>query len=290
MKTIKVQIIHASADGHAGGNPAGVVLEADTLSNAEKLEIARRVGLSETAFVSQSSTADFKLDFFTPNKQIPHCGHATIATFSYLKQQGEIIGEKSSKETIDGIRAIYFEGDLAFMEQGPPKYIPLSDDDRRLALKSLGIIDDDLLIGFEPAIVNTGNSFLIIPVSHEALLQNMKPDMAGIEKVSANYNLIAFYVYAPSSQQNVDATARMLGPYYGIPEEAATGMAAGPLACYLDRFSGSQDEVVITQGRFMTSPSPSRIMVRLEKKNGVISKLFAGGNAYVARQMVIELD
>ena len=66
------------------------MLDADRLTSQQKQEIATKVGLSETAFVSPSSVAEFKLDFFTPVKQIPHCGHATIGTFTYLKKNGMI--------------------------------------------------------------------------------------------------------------------------------------------------------------------------------------------------------
>ena len=89
-KIVTVQILNAFAENGTGGNPAGVVLNADDLSDKNKLEIAKKVGLSETAFVSKSNTEDFKLDFFTPNKQIAHCGHATVATFSYLRQIGTL--------------------------------------------------------------------------------------------------------------------------------------------------------------------------------------------------------
>ncbi|WP_262503026.1 PhzF family phenazine biosynthesis protein [Polaribacter glomeratus] len=67
-KIVKVQILNAFAENGKGGNPAGVVLNANDLSNKDKLEISKKVGLSETAFVSKSKTEDFKLDFFTPNK------------------------------------------------------------------------------------------------------------------------------------------------------------------------------------------------------------------------------
>jgi len=289
--SIDVRVIHAFADNNAGGNPAGVVLDADRLTSDQKQEVARRAGLSETAFVSSSKLADFKLDFFTPNRQIPHCGHATVATFSYLKQLGKIKGDRSSKETIDGIRQIYFEGDLAFMEQGAPTFTALTDEDRVNTLKGLRIGENDLLSGYEPFIVNTGNNFLIVSVEDEGRLKNMRPDLELIEKVSAKYNLIAFYVYALGSDSDAVATTRMFGPYYGIPEEPATGMAAGPLACYLNRFGNiKNDELVITQGRFMIPPSPSRIVVRLDKENGAIKKLFAGGRAYVKQQLVVELN
>jgi PhzF family phenazine biosynthesis protein len=103
-KKIDVQILNAFVDNNRGGNPAGVVLNADDLTNEQKLKIASKIGLSETAFVSRSASADFKLDFFTPTRQIAHCGHATIATFSYLSQTGLIKSTASSKETIDGRR------------------------------------------------------------------------------------------------------------------------------------------------------------------------------------------
>ena len=64
---IEIQIINAFTDGESGGNPAGVVLDADKISVRHKLKIAAKVGLSETAFVSSSKSADFKLEFFTPH-------------------------------------------------------------------------------------------------------------------------------------------------------------------------------------------------------------------------------
>ncbi|MEP2669202.1 MAG: PhzF family phenazine biosynthesis protein [Cyclobacteriaceae bacterium] len=291
MRSIKVNIIHAFEDNLKGGNPAGVVLEADELDNNQKLAIAAKVGLSETAFVSRSLVSDFKLDFFTPSKQIPHCGHATVATFSYLKKRGRIAKNTSSKETIDGTRQIFFDEDLVFMEQRAPEFIPLEQSDKEESLQGLKITSAYLIKGLEPMIVNTGNNFLIVPVQNEKILQNLKPDLSVIERVSEKYNLIAFYVYAPAQSHEAVATTRMFGPYYGIPEEAATGMAAGPLACYLHQYCNmTQDELVITQGRFMHPPSPSRILVRLEKEDNKIKKLFAGGRAYVEREFNLEID
>ncbi len=65
---VTIAIVDAFIDGGEGGNPAGVVLDADDLSASQKRAIAAKVGLSETAFVSKSNSADFKLDFFTPQK------------------------------------------------------------------------------------------------------------------------------------------------------------------------------------------------------------------------------
>ena len=82
--------------------------------------------------------------------------------------------------------------------------------------------------------------------------------------------MIGFYVY--SAQTNVsgrDAGARMFAPRYGIPEESATGMAAGPLACYLyDVLGVRKDTFVIEQGHLMPTPSPSVITVKLDLRAG----------------------
>jgi PhzF family phenazine biosynthesis protein len=85
---IQVNIINAFSIDNTGGNPAGVVWNADALSSAARQQLATQLGFPETAFVSAARWADIKLDFFTPEKQIPHCGHATIAVFSYLRQKG----------------------------------------------------------------------------------------------------------------------------------------------------------------------------------------------------------
>ena len=171
MKEVIVKVVYAFSIEGTGGNPAGVVLNANSLTSDEKQNIAAQVGLSEVAFVSSSNKADFKLDFFTPTRQIAHCGHATIAAFTYLKQNGSIKKDKSSKETIDGIRDIYYRNGMAYMEQTSPTYLNV-DLDLPEILLSLNIKANDLLKNFSPVIINTGNSFLIIPLKNTSLLQN----------------------------------------------------------------------------------------------------------------------
>lgn len=288
MKKIKLLIMHAFANNHTGGNPAGLVLESDNLTIAEKQEIARKAGFSETAFVSRSTVADFKLEFFTPSRQIPHCGHATVAAFSYLKANGQITTNSATKETIDGIRRIYFEGELAFMEQREPQFQSLREQDLQNLLSAQGLSDEDLLPGLLPQIVNTGNAFLIIPLRRSEILKAIQPDENNIWELSENYGLIGFYLFVPTPERPVDVTTRMFAPFYGIAEEAATGMAAGPLAAYLDKYCMMSSEIfLIEQGCYMQPSSPSRILVKLEKENGRIQRLYAGGKAYLARERKI---
>ncbi len=277
---IEVPVVSAFVDGDSGGNPAGVVLNAERFSYEQKQKIAAAVGLSETAFVSPSDSADIKLEFFTPARQIAHCGHATIATFSYLRQNGLLTHDRSSKETIDGRRSINMEGDLAYMEQKAPRYEQLTDADLQLVQTALGITSADLIAGAEPKLVNTGNSFVVIGIRNAEVIKGLQPDFDLIEKLSDALDLIGFYVFSFDGIGNGrDAGARMFAPRYGIQEESATGMAAGPLACYLREHLGiDTQEFSLEQGRWMSPPSPSVINVRLHiGVNGNIESLFAGG-------------
>lgn len=289
LQTIEVQILNAFVDNGKGGNPAGVVLDADHLSDSQKLKIAKAVGLSETAFVSTSEEADFKLDFFTPTKQIAHCGHATIATFSYLSELGKIPNSESSKETIDGNRKIRVSEGLAFMEQKSPTYIDVSHQKKKI-LASLNLTEKDLLPNSDISLVNTGNSFLVLPVANSKVLENINPNYDLIAGISEVFDLIGYYVFTlDTANQNRDVTTRMFAPRYGIEEEAGTGMAAGPLACYLyDKLGIKKDRFMIQQGKFMRIPSISLIIVELTLLKGKIIGLMAGGKGIAVSKKVIE--
>ncbi|MBW1296294.1 PhzF family phenazine biosynthesis protein [Aquimarina litoralis] len=290
-KLIIVQILNAFAENNKGGNPAGVVLGADNLSHEYKLEIAKKVGLSETAFVSQSQTADFKLDFYTPTKQIAHCGHATIATFSYLKQLGRLTTNDLSKETIDGNRKIKIIDELAFMEQMAPKYSNVKDKEIHI-LESLGLTKNQIIDKAPIQVVNTGNSFLIVPVKSSEDLASIKPNYDQINKVSEELDLIGYYVFTNDmTSEKLDATSRMFAPRYGILEESGTGMAAGPLACYLyDILKVNKKRFQIQQGKFMEKPSQSLIIVDLNIEHHQIKSLMAGGKGILKNQLEIEIS
>lgn len=287
---IEIQIINAFIDGESGGNPAGVVLDADEFSARQKSKIAAKIRLSEIAFVSSSKSADFKLDFFTPKRQIAHCGHATIATFSYLQQLGRIGKAATSKETIDGDRNIFIDGDMAFMEQLAPSYKEV-DHHMDSLISSLGIAGQGLLSNHEPIIVNTGNSFLVVPLKNEITVLSAHPDFEKIHKISEELDLIGYYIFSENTKlPERDPGTRMFAPRYGINEESATGMAAGPLACYLYDKMGINTEVyLIEQGYFMKPPSPSVLTVKLNFENGKIAGLIAGGKAKVIKSLTISI-
>ncbi|MEQ8709177.1 MAG: PhzF family phenazine biosynthesis protein [Rhodospirillales bacterium] len=296
-KTVSVGVVNAFVVDGQGGNPAGVVLDADDLGEVDMQAVAARVGLSETAFVSRSDVAGFRLDFFTPNRRIPHCGHATIATFSYLAEQGRVGDGETSKQTIEGPRKIVMRDGMAFMEQLAPAYRASADwvadgvTEAQL-LASIGLSADHLDPRFGPVIVNTGNSFALVAVRSGEDLGNLTPDMDAISAISEKLDLIGYYVFTTdATATSGDATTRMFAPRFAIPEEAATGMAAGPLACLLqDSLPEKKATWIIEQGHYMATPSPSRITVELDLDGDRITGLLAGGYGRLMREMTVTLD
>jgi PhzF family phenazine biosynthesis protein len=208
----------------------------------------------------------------------------TIAAFSHLDALGRIPKPDTSKETIDGPRRILTKEGAAYMEQLAPRYSGAQEwiekgvklDD---VLSSLEVDKTDLDQRFAPVLVNTGNSFIVVGLSDAASLAKIRPDLAKIKQISEQLDLIGYYVLTKDpSITSRDATTRMFAPRYAIDEEAATWMAAGPLACVLHDFGGtSQRSFEIEQGVFMNPASQSLIKVELDIENGAITGLMAGG-------------
>ena len=290
---IDVNIVASLTDEGIGGNPAGVVIDANGLDADQKLHIARQVGLSETAFVSKSDIAPVKLEFFTPTRQIAHCGHATIAAFSLLRQLGRIADGWSSKETIDGCRRILIQDDVVLMEQRSPIYQPVTAGSAlatRIAA-SIGANPANIFDVAVPTVVSTGNRFLTIALRDERAVADVQPQHEAIEAISEELDLIGYYLFSTTTRvPGRHAGARMFAPRFGIPEESATGTAAGPLACFLYENMGIQDrEIAVEQGRLMQPASPSLIKVTLDTDEGGIVRVMAGGTAVVKESRRVEI-
>ena len=286
--SVTVAIVTAFADGENGGNPAGVVLNADALTPQQKLIIAQQVGLSETAFVASSNDADFAVTFFTPEQQIPHCGHATVATFSYLSAKGLCKQGLNLKASIEGNREIQVTGDYIAMTQPAPTYHPLHCK-QSAVLQALALDQQQTIT--EPVIVSTGNKFLLLGVQNADVLASLQPDLAAIHAISEQHDLVGFYVFTTDTNQvNRDVSTRMFAPRYGIAEESATGTAAGPLACYLyDKLDIVKPTIYVEQGYAMQPPQPSCITVSLSTTNGKITSLMVGGKGCYETERQITL-
>lgn len=141
-------------------------------------------------------------------------------------------------------------------------------------------------------IVSTGLPTLIVPVNSAAVLARIRPDFALVEKISASLDLTDFYAFTTQTITPArDASARMFAPLVGINEESATGMAAGPLSCYLhDQLGIAKERIVIEQGHFMKPPSPSELIAEISVRDGKIQDLIVGGRGMISRSMEVDID
>ncbi|WP_442599865.1 PhzF family phenazine biosynthesis protein [Neobacillus sp. D3-1R] len=257
-----------------GGNPAGVVLETNGLTDIEMLEIAKKVGFSETAFVFPSSQADYRIRYFTPNEEVDICGHATIATFSLLLQKTLVQPSNFLIETKAGLLNIQVNKDHSvYLEQNRPIFgTRLAADE---IVRSLGLEEDDLAGDLPIQIVSTGLHDMMIPVKSLTVLNNLNPNFSKIKEISRKWDVIGYHVFTLETVHDSSAHCRNFAPLYDINEESATGTSNAALACYLANYRGMEWNYRFEQGYGMNRPS--EIIVNLEYDSGEISFVQVGG-------------
>ncbi|MDY0138536.1 MAG: PhzF family phenazine biosynthesis protein [Candidatus Izemoplasmatales bacterium] len=257
-----------------GGNKAGVYLEADQLKVEDMQRIAKEVNYSETAFVSKSEIADFKVRFFTPTNEVDLCGHATIATFNLLKNLKLINEGIYTQETKAGILKLDVQDDFVFMEQPKPVFSEFVD------LNELVECFTNLKISknFKPQVISTGIKEIFLPVEDISTLNNLNPYFDKMISLAKKHNAIGIHAFCIDN--DCDAYGRNFAPVVGIEEESATGTSNGALACYLFKYYKNKHNFILRQGYSMNQPS--EIVVNLETDSlDNISKVWVGGKANI---------
>ncbi|MDW2800801.1 PhzF family phenazine biosynthesis protein [Clostridium boliviensis] len=287
---VKVYKLNSFAKTKEGGNAAGVVIDADSLSEKEMGKIAAILGFSETAFLLPSDAADFRVRFFTPKEEVDLCGHATIAAFHTMAHLGLLKPDKYKQETKAGILGIEIKEDHSVMMNQPvPVFSEIIEKDE--LADSLNI-DTSQMPGDLPAqIVSTGLRDIMIPVKSIEILNEMRPDMEKIKIISQKYNAVGYHVFTLESLHGANANCRNFAPLYEIPEESATGTSNGALGCYLYHYgkikSGQESNIVFEQGYSMKKPS--EILVSLSVNQNEIQEVRVGGSAKNLTLSEIEL-
>ncbi len=277
---VKVYKLNSFAKTKEGGNAAGVVINADSLSEKDMIKIAAILGFSETAFILPSEAADFRVRFFTPKEEVDLCGHATIAAFHTMAHLGLLKPGKYKQETKAGILGIEIKEDHSvMMNQTVPVYSVIIEKEG--LADSLNIDSSQMLEDLPAQIVSTGLRDIMIPVKSIEILNAMKPDMEKIKMISQKYNAVGYHVFTLQSLYGANASCRNFAPLYEIPEESATGTSNGALGCYLYHYgkinSGQESNIVFEQGYSMKKPS--EILVSLSVNENEIQEVRVGGNA-----------
>ncbi|MET9232721.1 PhzF family phenazine biosynthesis isomerase [Lentzea sp. NPDC003310] len=231
----------------AGGNPAGVVLDASELGDDEMLGIAAKVGYSETAFVVPRGERVFDVRYFSPKAEVPFCGHATIATSVALAER---IGDGPlTFHTPAGEITIETNGGTATLTSVPTSSAPAAPELVSAALEALGYKE----IGDLPVHVAFGGArHLVIPVQDREQLRSLSYDFDALRDLMLAHDLTTVHLFWRESAGLVHA--RDPFPVGGVVEDAATGAAAAAFGGYLRDLEGPQ-RFVISQGEDMGRPS-----------------------------------
>ena len=266
-----------------GGNPLAVFTDPGGLEEADHLKIAREMNLSETTFVypPQNPKADFRIRIFTPGKEIPFAGHPTLGTAHILWETGKITSTSDSVilEMGAGLSKVTKNQNNLFMEQPVPSFGDKIETVDQVA-KALSIDPKQIDTRFPIQIVSTGFPALYIPLTNLKAVQNVELNLPVLKEVLGSVDMI--YVFTSETlEPRSTVHSRAFAPFIGIPEDPATGSAAGALGAYLvqhqviENFDPSA--IVIEQGYEMDRPST--IQVSIGKTDGEIDSIQVGGQA-----------
>jgi PhzF family phenazine biosynthesis protein len=280
------------------GNPTGVVLNADALSEAQMLAIARELNNAETAFILAPDADDHtvRARFFTPRSEAGFVGHATIAAQYVLSRRHDAPRwqrQKSKAGIVDiEVRGSNEERRIAIRRSPPPIGRELNDRERLAVLDALALASESLDTRIPPRIVGAAGTRLLIGVRGPEPLKQLKPDLARLTTLSAQIGAGGYFVFTLVSNASDHLTeARMFCPALGIAEDPVSGNAHGLLGAYLAwlglltrngeraRFSGVQG---------YSLHRPGRVEVELEFAGGELAGVWISGQAVSIFQTEIE--
>jgi trans-2,3-dihydro-3-hydroxyanthranilate isomerase len=229
------------------GNQLGVFLDGRSFDSETMQTLARELNFAETVFLlPPESDGDVRVRIFTPGGELPFAGHPVLGTAFVVGTA--LATERVVLETGAGPVPVGLEredGRISFgrMSQPLPTYQPFDRADALLA--AVGVERSELPV----EIYHIGPEHTYIALPSEDAVAALRPDMARLQDFGTAANC-----FAGSGRR---WKTRMFCPAAGVPEDAATGSAAGPLALHLARHGAIEfgDEIEIRQGEEINRPS-----------------------------------
>jgi len=298
-RPIKVFQVDAFTQQLFTGNPAGVVLGAEVLSDDEMLAIARELNNGDTAFVlpPEGDDHDVRVRFFTPRTESSFVGHATIAT-QYVLSEAAGSPRRRRQRQKAGLVDVEIRGTgpdrrIAVRQPAPVLGRELNERERLAVLDALALSSADLDPRCEMRIVGSAGNRLLIGVRGTQQLRQLKPDFNRLTTLSAQLGASGHFVFTlESGVEGCLTQSRMFCPAIGIPEDPVSGNAHGLLGAYLlhhDLLQRKGDHAHFSgaQGQFMNRPG--RVDVDLEFKGNSLDGVWIIGSAAMVFETTIAL-
>ncbi|MDW5472270.1 PhzF family phenazine biosynthesis isomerase [Staphylococcus equorum] len=262
MKSIKVYHYDAFSKKPNKGNPAGVVLNGDDLTETEMQNVAFKVGFNETAFPIASDRADLRIRYFSPKQEMELCGHATMATIYALKTNGWL--ENKTELTIEtnvGVLPIRItkneQNEIHItMKQALPQFKKFKGSRYDLA-KTIGIEETDFVDELPIMYGSTGAWTLLIPIKSLDIFNKMEPNNKAFSSI---LNEIPNASVHPFCLETYYEEADMHGRHFsstfsGTIEDPVTGTASGVMGAYFAKYIKKECDMpinlIVEQGQEM---------------------------------------
>ncbi len=249
----------------SGGNPAGVILDADHLEATEMQQIASDVGYSETAFVlrNRRDGGDYGLRFFSPLAEVPFCGHATIATSIALAEAGARGPFRFATGAGDIVASTTRAGGRlsASLRSVPGHSRPVSSGALSAALDALAWSAEDLDPSFPSHVAYAGAHHLVLVAKTRQRLADLSYDFPALKGLSEREGWTTLQLIWPETSTVFHS--RNPFPIGGVVEDPATGAAAAAFGAYLRETGRVSTPTTFTllQGEDMGRPSEISVRV-----------------------------
>lgn len=278
MRTLRYVLIDVFTDRPLAGNALAVFTDARGVDAAQMQAIAREMNLSETTFVLPAEAGGHaRVRIFTPTRELPFAGHPVLGTAFVLGQPMQV--EAVRLETGVGTLRITLEREgprvtFGWMQQPVPTIEPWGEREAGELCAALGLEASTLPV----TLYDNGMRHVYVAASDVSAVARLRPDLARLPSLpSRGFNAFA----TTRTGGRVHVRTRMFAPGDGVPEDPATGSAAGPLAVHLVRHGllPLGDTVEIEQG--LEVGRPSRLWARVHGHADVIEAVEVGGSAVV---------
>ena len=261
-------IVDAFTERPYSGNPAGVVyLGGEPFpEEAVCIKAAAELRFSETAFIRKLTETEYAVRYFTPVCEAALCGHATVASFSFLRDK-KICGLGDMLvHTKSGDIRVTVEKSSVWLDMAEARTIKLfSDEEARGLYRAFGLAERWSEAGLSPAAVAVGLDDILLPVKDIEELNAARQNEAAVSRLSKRYNVTGVHMFC-LTEDGFTAHCRNFAPLYGIPEECATGTSSGALCHYLMECGAIPEgaSVRFMQGEAMGRPS----VIAAKRENG----------------------
>jgi len=251
-----------------GGNPAGIVLDARGMAEADMQRVAAEVGYSETAFLMTRDDGAFDVRYYSPRAEVSFCGHATIAAIvAHAQRHGP--GTRRLHTRAGVVRVDVDDAGLATLVSVEPRVVPLEITDLRALLAALHWQAEDLDEALPPALAYAGAWHPILAVRARARLAQLDYDFDTLGNLMAERGWTTVNLVWRESADTFHA--RNPFPPGGVIEDPATGAAAAALGAYLAQANALPPlrQFVVRQGDDLGRPSRLEVGVPGDPSEGI---------------------